>query len=154
MQYFPSMEGSFTSDAEPPPRPSYQVINSTSLVTHHLWVEALNASPDVLRVVRKGPAIKNEVDDAIDLCAEVYNLRDSIEEARAQCEQATDERQKKTLANKGMYSNKWRIEYANDRNHPQVCRTSGATSNSSSFKHIYGPLNLTLCDRTSRSRVL
>jgi hypothetical protein len=57
--------------------------------------------PDVLRVVRKGPAIKNEVDDAIDLCAEVFNLRDSIEEARALCEQATDERQKKALANKG-----------------------------------------------------
>lgn len=58
---------------------------------------------DVLRVVRKGPAIKNEVDDAIDLCAEVFNLRDSIEESRAQCEQATDERQKKALAHKGAH---------------------------------------------------
>ena len=63
---------------------------------------------DVLRVVRKGPAIKNEVDDAIDLCAEVFNLRDSIEEARSQCEQATDDRQKKALANKGAYGG-WRI---------------------------------------------
>lgn len=52
-------------------------------------------------MVRKGPAIKTEVDDAIDLCAEAFNLRESIEESRAQCEQATDERQKKALANKG-----------------------------------------------------
>lgn len=54
-------------------------------------------------MVRKGPAIKNEVDDAIDLCAEVFNLREAIEESRAQCEQATDERQKKVLANKGTH---------------------------------------------------
>jgi len=60
-------------------------------------------SLDVLRVVRKGPAIKNEVDDAIDLCGEVFNLRDSIEESRARCEQGTDERQKKEFANKGVY---------------------------------------------------
>ncbi|KAF9648669.1 hypothetical protein BDM02DRAFT_3269263 [Thelephora ganbajun] len=82
--WFPSMEGSFTSDAELPPRPSYQVINN------------------VLRVVRKGPAIKNEVDDAIDLCGEVFNLRGSIEESRALCEQTTDERQKKVFANKAL----------------------------------------------------
>jgi len=67
--------------------------------------------PDVLRVVRKGPAIKSEVDDAIDLCAEVFNLRDSIEEARAQCEQATDDRQKKALANKGAHGDWWRLGY-------------------------------------------
>jgi len=66
---------------------------------------------DVLRVVRKGPAIKNEVDDAIDLCAEVFNLRDSIEEARAQCEQATDDRQKKALANKGEHGDQRCHEY-------------------------------------------
>jgi hypothetical protein len=59
------------------------------------------ALPDVLRVVRKGPAIKQEVDDAIDLCAEAVNLRDAIEESRAQCEQATDERQKKIFATRG-----------------------------------------------------
>ncbi|KAF9787481.1 inositol hexakisphosphate-domain-containing protein [Thelephora terrestris] len=81
---FASMEGSYTSDNEPSPRPSYQVINN------------------VLRVVRKGPAIKQEVDDAIDLCAEAVNLRDAIEESRAQCEQATDERQKKIFATKAL----------------------------------------------------
>jgi hypothetical protein len=104
MSFFPSMEGSFTSDIESIPRPSYQVINSTPLFTDHIWVYYSLCSSDVLRVVRKGPAIKNEVDDAIDLCAEVFNLRDSIEESRAQCEQATDERQKKSLATKGACS--------------------------------------------------
>ena len=42
---------------------------------------------------------------------------------------------------------------ANDPNNPQVSRTLGDTSNSSSSKHIYTPSNLTLCSRTSRSRV-
>ncbi len=37
---------------------------------------------DLLRVIRKGPVVKAAVDDAIDQCAEVFNLRDSIEEAR------------------------------------------------------------------------
>ena len=66
-----------------------------------MGLKCSTCSPGVLRVVRKGPAIKNEVDDAIDLCGGVFNLRDSIEESRARCEQATDERQKKALANKG-----------------------------------------------------
>ena len=102
LPYFISMENSFTSDAEPSPRPSYQVINSTPPVTDRPWeLTYSTCPPDVLRVVRKGPAIKNEVDDAIDLCAGVFNLRDSIEESRAQCEQASDERQKKAFANKG-----------------------------------------------------
>ena len=56
---------------------------------------------DLLRVVRRGPAVKSTVDDAIDQCAEVVNLRDSIEEARARAEQATDERQRKQYAHKG-----------------------------------------------------
>lgn len=56
---------------------------------------------DVLRVVRKGPAVKEAVDDAIDQCSDVFNLRNSIEEARALAEQATDERQKKSQATKG-----------------------------------------------------
>lgn len=45
--------------------------------------------------------MKNAVDDAIDLCAEVVNLRDSIEEARTRAEQATDERQRRAYAHKG-----------------------------------------------------
>ena len=56
---------------------------------------------DLLRVVRKGHTVKNTVDDAIDLCSEVFNLRDSIEEARNLAEQATDERQKRHQAQRG-----------------------------------------------------
>ncbi|TFY62986.1 hypothetical protein EVJ58_g3511 [Rhodofomes roseus] len=66
------------------PRQSYQVINN------------------LLRVVRRGPAVKSTVDDAIDQCAEVINLRDSIEDARARAEQATDERQRRQFAHKGL----------------------------------------------------
>jgi hypothetical protein len=42
------------------------------------------------------------VDDAIDQSAEVFNLRDSIEEARIRAEQATDERTKRSFAQKGV----------------------------------------------------
>ncbi|TFK46087.1 hypothetical protein OE88DRAFT_1668241 [Heliocybe sulcata] len=75
-------------DAVPsrPRRHSYTVINN------------------LLRVIRKGPAVKDAVDDAIDQCAEVYNLRDSIEEYRALAEQATDDKQKKSLAQKGLHN--------------------------------------------------
>ena len=60
-----------------------------------------DVTADLLRVVRKGPAVKNTVDDAIDQCAEVFNLRDSIEELRTRAEQATDERQKRQYAQRG-----------------------------------------------------
>ena len=106
MQSFPSMEDSFISDTDQPPRPSYQVINSTPVILAAYVFNCLLRSLDVLRVVRKGVAIKNEVDDAIDLCAGVLNLRDSIEASRAQCEQTTaDERQRKSFASKGAYTN-------------------------------------------------
>ncbi|THH28320.1 hypothetical protein EUX98_g5857 [Antrodiella citrinella] len=65
---------------------SYQIINN------------------LLRVIRKGPTVKRAVDDAIDLCAEVFNLRDSIEEARSQADQASDERIKKQFAQKGLHN--------------------------------------------------
>ncbi|KAA1467713.1 hypothetical protein DENSPDRAFT_832824 [Dentipellis sp. KUC8613] len=65
-------------------RQSYQVINN------------------LLRVIRKGPAVKSVVDEAIDQCAEVFNLRDSIEEARTRAEQATDDRTKRTYAQRGL----------------------------------------------------
>ena len=42
--------------------------------------------------------MKNIVDDAIDQCAEVYNLRDSIENSRIRAEQSTDDRVKKQFA--------------------------------------------------------
>jgi hypothetical protein len=58
---------------------------------------------DLLRVIRKGLAVKNIVDEAIDQCAVVFNLRDSIEEARAMAEVTTDERQKRIYASKGVH---------------------------------------------------
>ncbi|KII85117.1 hypothetical protein PLICRDRAFT_45241 [Plicaturopsis crispa FD-325 SS-3] len=68
----------------PPKRHSYQVINN------------------LLRIIRKGNTVKNTVDEAIDKCAVVYNLRDSIEDARARAEQAPDEKQKRSYAQKGL----------------------------------------------------
>ncbi len=56
---------------------------------------------DLLRVIRKGPTVKNAVDDAIDQCAEVFNLRGTIEESRARAEQASDEKQKRQFAQRG-----------------------------------------------------
>ena len=63
---------------------------------------SVNVSPDLLRVIRKGPAVKTAVDDAIDQCAEVLNLRDSIEEARIRAEQVKDEREKRSFAQRGL----------------------------------------------------
>ena len=45
--------------------------------------------------------MKSAVDDAIDQCSTVYNLRNSIEEARLKAEEATDEKQKKIYTSKG-----------------------------------------------------
>ena len=56
----------------------------------------------MLRVIRKGPTVKDAVDNAIDQCAEVFNLRDSIEELRMMAEQASDERHKRQYAQKGI----------------------------------------------------
>lgn len=66
------------------PRTSYQVINN------------------LLRVFRKGSAVKNSVDDAIDQCSAVYNLRETIDILRVKSEEATDDTQKKTYAQKGL----------------------------------------------------
>lgn len=46
--------------------------------------------------------MKNAVDDAIDQCAVVYNLREAIEESRVRAEQATDDRQRKIHMQKGL----------------------------------------------------
>jgi len=45
--------------------------------------------------------VKEVVDDAIDKCGELFNLRDSIESFRIAAEEANDERQKKINAQKG-----------------------------------------------------
>ncbi|KAJ7063606.1 inositol hexakisphosphate-domain-containing protein [Mycena amicta] len=65
-------------------RHSYQVINN------------------LLRVTRKGLIVKSVVDEAIDRADVVYNLRDAIEEARTRADQATDEKEKRKHAQKGL----------------------------------------------------
>ena len=65
--------------------------------------------PDLLRVVRKGPAVKSSVDDAIDQCSAVYNLRESIEESRILAERSTDDKQKRINVSKGIHSIKLRL---------------------------------------------
>ncbi|KAI9567360.1 inositol hexakisphosphate-domain-containing protein [Boletus coccyginus] len=67
-------------------RPSYQVVDN------------------FLRIVRQGPAVKNAVDEAVDRCAVVLNLRESIEEERAKADQATDEKQKRVHTSKGIHN--------------------------------------------------
>ncbi|KDQ57083.1 hypothetical protein JAAARDRAFT_194263 [Jaapia argillacea MUCL 33604] len=59
---------------------------------------------NLLRVIRKGPAVKGAVDDAIDQCDEVLNLRDSIDDCRTRAEQATDDRQRRVLVQKGLHN--------------------------------------------------
>jgi len=92
-------------DGDPPiRRQSYPVINSMCCCGN--FCPGVNRPPhllDLLRVIRKGPAVKAAVDDAIDQCAEVFNLRDSIEEARIRAEQVTDERQKRSFAQRGLF---------------------------------------------------
>lgn len=65
-------------------------------------MHALTFYIDLLRVIRKGHRVKQAVDDAIDQCSEVFNLRDSIEEARSRAEQATDEQQRRTSAHRSL----------------------------------------------------
>lgn len=82
-------DGYFNRSPLPPtprahrPRHSYQVINN------------------LLRIIRKGPAVKDSVDEAIDVCGEVENLRDAIEVVRLEADQVTNDWQKRELAQKG-----------------------------------------------------
>ncbi|KAG6856508.1 hypothetical protein H0H87_003701 [Tephrocybe sp. NHM501043] len=62
----------------------------------------LSTSTNLLRVIRKGPMVKHTVDDAIDQCSAVLNLREAIEELRNKAEGTTDEKQKKAFAQKGL----------------------------------------------------
>ena len=86
------------------------------------------------------------MDDAIDQCAEVFNLRDSIEEARIRAEQVRDEREKRSLAQRGLFYH-----------HSQIgislivfkaFKTCGDISSSSSSRHICSPQSRIPCKRT------
>ncbi|KAG8942418.1 hypothetical protein FRC03_003227 [Tulasnella sp. 419] len=72
------------SSTRGPQRQSYQVINN------------------LLRVIRRGLHVKEVVDDAIDQCGELLNLRDSIEMYRISAEDATDEKQRRLNIQRGM----------------------------------------------------
>ena len=107
-------------------------------------------SPDLLRVIRKGPAVKTAVDNAIDQCAEVLNLRDSIEEARIRAEQVTDEREKRSFAQRGL------LHPSPQRN---IClivlkafKICGDTSSSSFSRHSCNPQSRIPCKRAGRSK--
>jgi hypothetical protein len=78
--------------------PSHQQLVAAPVDNHFLLINFI----DLLRVIRKGPAVRNAVDDAIDLCSSVVNLRESIEEARLRAEQATDERHKRMHTTKAL----------------------------------------------------
>lgn len=90
-----------TEIIKPATRHSYQVINSMHLFLLDFHSLVLDNSTDLLRVIRKGPAVKSAVDDAIDQCSTVYNLRDAIEDARLKAEEVTDEKQKRLYTSKG-----------------------------------------------------
>ncbi|KAF8199666.1 inositol hexakisphosphate-domain-containing protein [Pholiota molesta] len=79
-----SMSMTLTEPMKAPIRASYQVINN------------------LLRVIRKGPEVKSAVDNAIDQCSAVYNLRDAIEDARTLAEEANDEKQTRVHTSKGL----------------------------------------------------
>ncbi|PPQ89339.1 hypothetical protein CVT25_003176 [Psilocybe cyanescens] len=81
-----SMSMTLMDPVKAPNRRSYQVINN------------------LLRVIRKGPAVKNAVDEAIDRCSAVYNLRDAIDDARIRAEEVTDEKQKRIHTSKGLHN--------------------------------------------------
>ncbi|TBU33470.1 inositol hexakisphosphate-domain-containing protein [Dichomitus squalens] len=75
---------------------------TTDVFPHHSQRHSYQIINNLLRVIRKGPMVKQAVDDAIDQCSGVLNLRDSIEDARARAEQASDEQQRRQHAHKAM----------------------------------------------------
>nr|GAT59369.1 predicted protein [Mycena chlorophos] len=68
----------------------------------HKDIDGIELDYHLLRVVRQGLLVKSVVDEAIDRADVVYNLRDAIEEARTRADQATDEKEKRKHAQKGL----------------------------------------------------
>ncbi|KAI8980087.1 inositol hexakisphosphate-domain-containing protein [Trametes punicea] len=79
------------------------IASMDGVVPHHKTRHSYQIINNLLRVIRKGPMVKQAVDDAIDQCSQVFNLREAIEEARTRAEQATnDERQRRLYAHRGL----------------------------------------------------
>lgn len=93
--------------------------------------------------------MKNAVDEAVDRCAVVLNLRDSIEDERLKAEQATDEKQKRVHTSKGLCKTKALFILTASQDYT----TFGDISSSLSSKHFYNPRKLIPCSllRPSRS---
>lgn len=56
---------------------------------------------DLLRVIKYGLRVKSTVDEAIETCAQVFNLHKAIEGARTASEETTDEREKRREIQRG-----------------------------------------------------
>ncbi|KAF6759038.1 hypothetical protein DFP72DRAFT_1064535 [Ephemerocybe angulata] len=65
--------------------------------------EVKPAKPRHSYTVVNSNAVKADFDEAIDQCSEVFNLRDSIEEARERAYGTTGEKQKRARVVKGMH---------------------------------------------------
>ncbi|OJA21653.1 hypothetical protein AZE42_09324 [Rhizopogon vesiculosus] len=95
------------SQRSPRTKPRTLSISMTSDIFHEEPANKRHAYQvinNLLRIIRKGPTVKNTVDEVIDRCAIVMNLRDSIEDERILAEQATEEKQKRIHASKGMHN--------------------------------------------------
>jgi Pyruvate/2-oxoacid:ferredoxin oxidoreductase delta subunit len=107
--FTPRPKSNSMSSLRPPIKPlslkrlTWRVINSMFSRCVRCAVCRCFCSEDLLRVIKKGPTVKSAVDDAIDCCAEIYHLRDVIEEARVAAEKTEDERQKRTCIEKGFW---------------------------------------------------
>ncbi|PWN31661.1 uncharacterized protein FA14DRAFT_127972 [Meira miltonrushii] len=79
----------FTQDhPQPQEKPALTAAQTQPLIRRPLTYHLINS---LLRVIPHGLEVKQKVDDAIDQCSGVVNLRDSIEDARIAAEQAEDE---------------------------------------------------------------
>jgi len=56
---------------------------------------------DLLRVIKYGLRVKSTVDEAIETCAQVFNLHKAIEEARIAAEETNHEREKRREIQRG-----------------------------------------------------
>ncbi|KAF8556228.1 hypothetical protein OG21DRAFT_1409537 [Imleria badia] len=94
------------AQASPPLSRSHSVSTSISLAEEEPvnWRPSYQVVDNFLRIVRQGPAVKNAVDEAVDRCAVVLNLRDLIEEERLKAGQATDEKQRRVHTSKGLHN--------------------------------------------------
>ncbi|EJD48990.1 hypothetical protein AURDEDRAFT_161927 [Auricularia subglabra TFB-10046 SS5] len=59
---------------------------------------------NLLRVIRNGLMVKSSVDNAIDACSQLYNLREGIEDARVRAEASSDEKERRAQQHRGIHN--------------------------------------------------